>query len=84
MRTVRDVSSYKFAYSYKKVVSSSPNITGLIVKIHINYLNALPQFCYAFKHLLNLTDKNLFSLRTPIVKTGQIPCCQHAINLGDM
>ena len=29
-------------------------------------------------------DKSLFILRKPMVKTGQIRYCQHAINSGDM
>ena len=42
---------------------------SLILKIRINHRGYLPQLSrYAFKRLLNLTDKNLFSLRTPTVK----------------
>ena len=29
---------------------------GLILKVYINYLDALPQLLYAFKHLLNLRE----------------------------
>ena len=54
----------------------------LILKIHINHLGALPQLCYAFKHLLNLMDKSLLNLKTPKVKTGQITLCQASMNLG--
>ena len=39
------------------------------MKIHINHFGALSLLRYAFKHLLNLTDKSLLSLRTAMVKT---------------
>ena len=35
-------------------------------------------------HLLNLTDKRLLSLRTPMVKTGQIGRCQGFEKLEEM
>ena len=43
MRAVRSISSYKFAYSNEKVLSGGLKYNGLTVKIHNNYLGALPQ-----------------------------------------
>ena len=45
---------------------------SLILEIHINRLGLLPQLCNAFQHLLNLTNKYLFSLRMPMVVAEQI------------
>ena len=49
---------------------------SLILEIHINHLGVLAELCNAFKHLLNLLDRSLFSLRTLMVKTGQRRSCQ--------
>ena len=71
MRAVRGVNSYKFAYTYEKEVAVLI-FNGLIPEIPMNYLGALPQLWFAFKHLLNLKDRSLFYLRALMVKTWQI------------
>ena len=40
----------------------------LFLKIYIINLGALPQLCYAFKHLLNITNESFLSLRRHIGK----------------
>ena len=57
---------------------------SLVLKIDINHLGALSQLSYAFKHLLNLTDKSSLSLRTPMVKRRQLRPCQGLEKMGDM
>ena len=84
MRAVRSVSSYRFAYSNKKSSVAVLIFNGLILRVHMNHLDALPQLRHAFKHLLNLGVRGGLSLRTSMVKTGQIRCCPHTITLGDM
>ena len=55
----------------QKVVSSSLDAKRFFSEIHIHYLGAHPQLLHALKHLLNLTDKSLLRLRTPMVGAGQ-------------
>ena len=58
----------------KKSILTVRILNGLILKIDIYYLDALPQLLYAFMlfYLLNLTGTSLFSLKTPMVKTGLV------------
>ena len=74
MGAATGITSYEYAYRYEKFLSGDPNTVcnSLSLKIHINYLGSFSQLFITFKHLLNLTDKSLSSLSTPVVKTGQI------------
>ena len=74
MRAVRGISSLKYAAVTKKSWVAVLIFHGLIVEVNVNYLGAHPQLWHTFKHLLNLTDRCLFSLRTLMVITWQISC----------
>ena len=56
---------------YEKVVSSKPDIQELIAENTCQSPWTLPQLRYSFKHLLNLTDKSLLSLRSSMLKMGK-------------
>ena len=57
-------------------------LNRLFLKRHVNHLGDRSQVQYVLKHMLNLMDKNWVSLRTPMIKTGQIRRCQGFDNFG--
>ena len=61
---------------YEKVLRSNPNISLLNPENASQSPSALSQLSCAFNCKLNLTDKRLLSLRTPMVKSRQIRRCQ--------
>ena len=62
----------RIRYSNEKVVSSGPNVLWLNLE---NTYQLLWRPHTTLMHLLNLKDTSLFSLRTPLVETGQIERC---------
>ena len=64
MRAVRGVSSYKFAYSNKKVVCSDPNILWLYPKKLYKLPRHPPMTLICFDALAEFKNTSLSSLKT--------------------
>ena len=73
MSSVRGVSSHKYAYSYKKVVSSGSHIYQLNPEntYQLHWCPSKTLICFLFQHLLNFRDKSLLRRSQELEKLGR-------------